>query len=486
MTRFFTDPFHGDTRARSALLIALYLLINTFVAMNLRHDVHVGYDAGSHLAYVATLAQGRLPDPDDTREFFSAPLGYVLPAILQRAGLDNDDAGKAGQVMQLAYSLAITFVVLRICLLISAGVWLRIVALGLLGMMPAYYRSLAMFRSEALLTALGVVALDRVLHAEVDGRGVTTSRAIVVGVLMGLVILTRQWGLMLLPAALLPSTLRLLARLRRGERWAPELRAVALIVLVAGVTGGWFYARLHARHGSTTAFNRPPQPGPYLLRQPPSFYLDIPWRAMATRPVLHNLARRALPEFYADFWGDYHLMFLVYAQDKRLRYVQGPHMVHDLRTPGAIKWTNFDRMVPFLGRVNVVSVLPTAVLVAGVVLGVGALARSLRGAWRGGDEVPRPTLVLAVLATGVVASFAGFLWFLIGYTDGTGDTIKATYMMQTFPLLAVMGAAALDRLGARRPRLWWVVLAAALLAVAVHNRQTYFTHYPTVEPRQRR
>ena len=54
-------------------LVSLALVLATagLVAWNaITYDMRLGYDAHEHELYAVTLAQGRLPDKDDTREFF--------------------------------------------------------------------------------------------------------------------------------------------------------------------------------------------------------------------------------------------------------------------------------------------------------------------------------------------------------------------------------------------------------------------------------
>jgi hypothetical protein len=88
----------------------------------------------------------------------------------------------------------------------------------------------------------------------------------------------------------------------------------------------------------------------------------------------------------------------------------------------------------------------------------------------GGNLGCRPALV-------TLASFLGYFAFLILYPDlGKGDTIKATYMLQVFPFLAVLGAELLVSVRDRSAAVYH--LLAALLAVsAALNAPLLFTRY---------
>jgi hypothetical protein len=86
----------------------------------------------------------------------------------------------------------------------------------------------------------------------------------------------------------------------------------------------------------------------------------------------------------------------------------------------------------------------------------------------------------AALAFGLVAtSLAGFLWFLVSFPKpGEGDTIKATYMAQCLPFLAILGADAVARLRDRWPAAAAVAIGVLSVA-ALHNVGTAFTRWAT-------
>ena len=507
MVRFLLQPFRTARGRIFWPLVLLYLVINLIVVANLRHEVIVGYDSGAHMAYVEAVSHGHLPGPKDSNEFFSAPLSYVGPAILRARGFSLNTSVRLGRDLQVIYSLVITFVMLRLCLRVTPNHWARFVALLMLGMLPAYYRTMGLWRAETMLTMFAVIAADVSLSlASGPQQRHAKLKVVALGVLMGLIILTRQWGLMLFPAILLPQALAILTILR-GRFPRSAFAQLAAVLAIAFVLGGWFYVSLFVRFGSATAFNRPPQPGPYLLRQPASFYTSFPIRTITRRPIVHELARRLVPQFYSDLWGDYYLIFAVYGQDGRGRLIHGRPLLTRLRSGERI-YNNLDFMVRHMARNNVVSIVPTVVSLVGIGYGTFLLARIIVGAiggvppspctqGEGGGEGTSPSqrttlsptlslstgrgseaLALAMFTTAILATAAGYLWFLIGYTDGTGDTIKATYMLQVFPFGAILSAAVFDLLlrAGRSSWMYWTMLVA-MLAVATHNSPAYFSRY---------
>ena len=128
--------------------------------------------------------------------------------------------------------------------------------------------------------------------------------------------------------------------------------------------------------------------------------------------------------------------------------------------------SNRTAMASYLGRVNLLALVPTLLVVAGIALAAPSLGPSLR---RGGS---RRTRCRALLFTLVTTSLLGYMWFLIAYPNlGKGDTIKATYVLHALPLAAILGADLLIRLRDLCPALYHLLLVV-LLASAVHNFPT--------------
>ena len=77
----------------------------------------------------------------------------------------------------------------------------------------------------------------------------------------------------------------------------------------------------------------------------------------------------------------------------------------------------------------------------------------------------------------------GYLWFHLKYpVPGEGDTIKATYMLQIFPFVALLTGGAMQRIR-RISTIPYYLLLGTLAIVFVHNFNTVITHYiPTWVP----
>ena len=123
--------------------LVLFFVINGLVLYNVVvHPPTVGYDAGSHLGYILTLEEGRLPTPYDTSEFFSPPLPYALPAAAYAGGLSWGLTAKLAQVLNSAASLGTVLVLMRLAQLIRPGKGrYTAAAAAVLALLPVYYKS---------------------------------------------------------------------------------------------------------------------------------------------------------------------------------------------------------------------------------------------------------------------------------------------------------------------------------------------------------
>jgi hypothetical protein len=381
--------------------------------------------------------------------------------------VDLGGALKAAQWLNAVYSLALTFMLLRLCELMRPQCApLKQAALLLLGMLPVYYKSFAFVRPEPLLAWLALIAVSLTVRMVVraDGR---LRRAVGLGVVWGLLILTRQGGFCVVAACAVLLLLLVSALRWRGER-ASLCAVLAISVLVAGAVGGWFYAHLHRRYGSVTASNTTPRPRLAWSNWPREFYTELRLRALFTDPIRPSFDARLIPQFYSEVWGDYLGYFTVYGQDTRTgRYLRGIDVKHLLARPPAPAWlkTNRQTIAGYLGRVNCIALLPSVVLMIGTVAGAWC---ALRVVAANAQEVR--TLVCAVLGLVVIVSSAGYLWFLVRYPYPVipESVVKATYVLHTFPVMALLAAETLQQLR-QRSVVAYRVLMAGLSLVALHT-----------------
>ena len=136
--------------------------------------------------------------------------------------------------------------------------------------------------------------------------------------------------------------------------------------------------------------------------------------------------------------------------------------------------TNYHTMSRYLGRVNLVSLLPTALLLFSMFWAMaGCLTRRKLE-----QEASLQKQTKLFLLTVIILSFSSYLWFLILYPDiGKGDTIKASYQLHIFPLMAIIAGFLLHEIAQKSKVLFYGILLSLLL-VAVHNFYAMVTHFP--------
>jgi hypothetical protein len=450
-------------------LVLLLLLVNGVVLLNARlHDPFVGYDANAHFGYIGALGEGRLPTPEDTFEFFTPPLAYVPAALLTPFGYRSLRlAGHAAQYGNLLWSIGLTLLLVKVARLLRPGdpVFARVAVL-LLGMLPVYYKTFAFVRPEPLLAFLSVAAFHEALlvFGEVEP---SWRRVVGLGALLGLLILTRQQGFFVIAGVSLFAAGRMIGRPAR-RRTAVASLAGALVVTFA--VGGWFYLRLQATHGSATAYVREPTSFS-LANNLRSFYTGTGGGALFRAPVRPAFRNQFLPTFYSETWGDYGCYFLVYGIDRRTHaFLSGGGLEDALPRPRAPRFlrTNYAEMAQTLGRVNAVALVPSALLLVGVLAALPSLVALVRGSE--GRWMPA-VLLLTVLVTG-----AAYAVLLVIYPARSGNMIKATYVLHAFPAVALLGADWLARVRARSPSAFRIIVAV-LVVTTVHNSVAFVTRY---------
>ena len=451
-------------RARLLPLLAFAFIQGVLLIDVTLHDPRIGYDVWDHLVYIARLSKFELPDRGETREFFSPPLPYAVPAIAKATGRVSDFwAWKTGQFANLAYSIGLCLCVLKICDLINPGsILLQFWSLALLSIIPVYYKSFSMVRGEPLLSFLAVASVYCVLRAyrKVPRRWWDFAA---VGVLLGLAILSRQWAFFLFPAfAIYAVALPEPSLTGRMFNLMPLLLSFA----IASVVGGWFYLNLHHRFGKVTAFNQE-QPGWSPANEPARFYFGTGLKSVFSDPISPAFTNELIPTFYSEFWGDYECYFIVYGSWRYGEFFQGSELHEHLKSDPSLKTFESNRftIARWLGLAQAAAIVPSALFFAGVIMGMAALFDRPN---RGGAE--------GLLALVVVASMSGYLWFLIGFPSPAGNTIKATYMLQIVPLLAILGARILLTIRDRSP-VSYKVIAGFLALSAILNAPLLFTRY---------
>ena len=217
---------------RWALLAAWVVLgINNFGKLPVPH----GFDASDHVAYVRhILEKGRLPLASDGWEMFQPPLFYSISALLSPVcGWFDGSLERGLRLIPLlcgALQIEITYRILKSSFPDDA----RLQSIGLLvgSVLPVNLYMAQAVGNEGLFALLASALLlqcVRMLRAPAaSGRAV-----IVLGILLGLALLTKATGWLLVPIAVFVAH-------RSGRR---RIQACLATVCLAMAVCGWYYAR---------------------------------------------------------------------------------------------------------------------------------------------------------------------------------------------------------------------------------------------------
>tara|TARA_X000000368_G_scaffold92366_1_gene70548 strand:+ start:4097 stop:5464 length:1368 start_codon:yes stop_codon:yes gene_type:complete len=431
------------------VVIIVVLVFNTF---NYYHEL--GYD-GQHHKYNMEVLPLNLPTEEDTKEFFNPPLPYLVPSVADKIcdkliapNINNFNCsnfyGNVGQLLQSLIFILLLYCLLRISELIEPGNKNYKNSLLLLFLLPAVnYKTVVMIRGEIYVSLFIFACIFHFLSI-LKREEITDRDLLINSLLLGFIGLSKQWGLLFFPAL---GTMSLIVFFYKDKNFSMKyLIYSAKSFLYSMFIFGWFYLYLFTNYGSITAFNRLPSKFSF-TNQPSSFYFDLALQDLFSRPIRgFSLTNKLFPILHADTWGDYWGYFLV--------------------TLGKGGRENFD-IVPYLGRVNLIALIPTFILLGGLIYSVVTLRKK--------SDIGQIFYILISLTVSFM--WIGYLWFLIKYPNlEKGDTIKGTYIISLINLLPFFGANLLEKIRSINEKIYNYIFYL-LLIIFLHNLPTYITRF---------
>ena len=416
MFRNFLDEFRKqDTHIK--LVIFVILLIMVFNVFSYYHEF--GYDGQDHKWYIEVLPLD-LPTQNDTKEFFSPPLPYLFPSIIDSICDKLVEAnfislncsifyGNLTQFVQIVMFFIILFCYLKILNLLSENKKYKNLTLILLLLIPVNYKTFVMIRGEPYVSFFFFLILYLLFSIISKEKEINRADYIFLILLMGGLGLSRQWGLLLLPGIFL--TIFLVKKYKDKEFSKKYTRLVFSSSVLSFPLYFWFYIHLFINYGSITAFNREPLPFNF-SNQSTSFYFDLALVDIFTRPIRgFSLENKLFPILYSETWGDYFGYFLI------------------THAKGGLE-ANYE-LVPYLGSVNLLAIIPTLLFIFGIFY-FFIKFKNLNG----NQKIMYSTFLLCLSFMWI-----GYMWFVIKYPNySKGDTIKATFILQLIQLLPFFGS----------------------------------------------
>ena len=438
----------------SIIFLLVYNIIN--------YDPIYGYDAEAHHSYIDYIAMYlpnsfNLPNFETTREFFNPPLPYIFPSLVQiicRNFASSSDLLKTcqpiygfyTQIFQSLLFIASIYMYLKIFKKIRNKIkFLDLSVILLFCLLTVNYKTFSMIRGEPYIIFFNSILIYQFLLLCKKSFEYNLKDIFIFGILIGCLALSRQWAFLLFPSYFL-----LIFFIKSSIERKRYIKFITFSFSIGFIISSWFYFGLFFEYGSFTAFNK--QPSAFnLLNQPLSFYIPYGEEMiyLFTKPIRPYFSNTFLPILYSDLWGDYWGYFSF--TSRSLDTGRNQLLIGD-----------------YLARVNIVSLFPTFLMILGLRTGI----KSLRISPKKENDYFYSYITLSIFVT-----FFGFLWFLIKYPAlPTGDTNKATYMIQLFHLLSILSINYLDKLKEINLKKYTITLSI-LIFVFIHNFSAMMSHF---------
>ncbi len=451
-------------------VIVLFLAINVLVGINsIWHHPKIGYDVVDNLTYIQVLLH-HLPKPTDTGEYFSPPLPFFLPALFDKVCTAHDSGplqpfddfhisqpcrtpdGKFAQGINILLSIGTTILLLLIAEAIRPGNrFYKLSVLLVLANLTVYYKTFAQVRGEPYVVFFLVLSVF-LIYRLLKSNSKNWNTVLFAGVSIGCLILSRQWGFFIYPAM---GVLLILIYARDHQRGRHIARQFILSGAISLLIGGFFYLHLFRDYGSFSAFNidKPVYPSPQqayvLLRKTHLGNFEL-----FRDPVRPAFTGAVLPILYSETWGDYWGYF-TYIKPNSSYGVNG--------------YSNTDTFVSYLGRVNLVSIPTTFLLLGAVLISLVDIFRLSRSA-----GLEKEYLLFMCLV--VAAMLSGFSWFIYSYVMASTKVLKTAYVLQGLVVLTLPAAELLEMIRTRR-KVVYVVIILILAAAFIHDVPAMITRY---------
>jgi hypothetical protein len=462
-----TDINIKITKFNLSLESVLFLTVSSLIVYALIYNLFhynpiFGYDGQAHHAYVENFLKMYIPGETNkpassfTYEFFSPPLPYVLPSLINEVCISFSTAENYLDYCQNLYGF-INIFFLSLVYIGLLFMYMKIVkkvlkinkiqsttTLLVLGLFSINYKAISMIRAEVYILFFSAFLIYRFLLLIEKSYIYEIKDIAIFGSTIGLLALSRQWAFLLFPAYFV-----VVFFIEKKYRMS-YLHFLIFSFMVGFTVSSWFYFGLYIDYGSFTSFNMESSSFSF-SNQPQSFYIP-PSEVVSylfSKPIRPYLENAFLPILYSDLWGDYWGYFSFTSNS--LDTGRNQLLIGD-----------------YLARVNIFSIFPSLLLIFG-------FKNSLKSV-----KIKSKTtydLLNVYITFGILFSFFGYLWFLISYPESTGDTAKSTYLIQLFHLLGLVTVLYVEKLRIINNK-YYIFIQASLVLVFIHNFQTMLSHFP--------
>ena len=439
----------------------IFFLILAFVVLfilgfNIIHYTPLlGYDAEAHINYVDHLSRYlpdriNLPSDNDSREFFNPPIGYLVPSFFQilcRNTIESSDFLNDCRPFYSFYTQIFQSFMYLLTILINLKILknfnkqntiFNLAYLLLISLTAVNYRTISMIRGEPYIVFFLSILLYYLHQANKNEFSFDLRKIFIVGLAIGGIALSRQWGFLLFPPLVLIVFHKTVVSKKN------YMKFILSSFFIGFIFSSWFYFNLFFQYGSFTAFNLKRMSFSF-SNKPVEFYVPTfeNMKYLFYKPIRPYLDNQFITTLYSDLWGDYWGYFTF--TSIHLDIGRNQKVIGD-----------------YLANVNTISLVSTLIIIY---------------LYYKTCKLYKNSFFVKYLNFAVIFTFLGYMWFLLSIYEPTGDTIKATYLLQVFHLIAFIASIYLNKLKVSQPNLYKITVLI-LCVTFIFNFQTYLSHYP--------
>lgn len=386
------------------LLIVSYILLNNL----LNYPIQNSYDADAHIEYIKFFSMYLpneivLPQDVNTYQFYNPPLSYFLPSItmvLCRNIIESYDLVQScipymfltTKIINILLFLSTIIIHLLIIKKISKNNNKTILFYLLIQCSLAVnYRAISMFRSEIYLSFFLSILIYFVLSKDITKLKLADS--IKISLLFSLMIFTRQLSILIIFTFFASYLYYSIKKRGLGNFIKIYLQIFLSLAIIC-----FNYLSLTVKnYGNYFAFNIEGSQNFFEVSDLISrFYInDVDF---FIRPVRNFLENKILLIFYSDMYGDYWRYFA-----------------------NLYKFVDIELFSKYLGLINALALAPFLFFLFSINV-----------------KYENYNFVLLFIKLLILVSIFYLIIFNFQYDDGSGDTIKAVYILfaiQLFPVL---------------------------------------------------
>ena len=413
-----------------------------------------GYDAEAHYSYVDYLSRYlpyrlKLPSIENSREFFSPPIAYIFPSVVQvicRNLIDSSNYlldckpiyGKVTQIFQSILYVTTIFINLKTLKLINNSK--KLIDIGyllLVSLLAVNYRTISMIRGEPYILFFLSIFLYTIFKLEIEDFKPKKNFFIFQGCIIAALALSRQWAFLLLLPVVPLVFYKKFRTITNIYFWIKSS-------LIGIVLSSWFYIKLYLNYGSLTAFNMQPS---YSIFEKVNFNFFVPnfeqLNYLFYKPIRPYLNNQFFTILYSDLWGDYWGYFVF--TSNYLTLGRNQFLIGD-----------------YLANVQRISLITTFIIIL-------FLFRTRR--------LKKDSFIIKYLNFSMFFTLLGYLVFVLYFPTNSGDTIKSTYIVQLFNLAVFSASIYFYKLKHTNKTIYNVIIIL-LISIFIFNFQSYLSHFP--------